>query len=172
MVPFDQPSPKARVPTWPSLALQHSTNKMRMIYNYIYSSYYSAYNAKNVEFDRFDFKFCSFLTFNKGVKHIISKFLIYIIYFILIHCLAWIYWEALILIYIIYSLEIPCVFWSHLILKFQKKYIYIHTQTYISSYSMYHSLKPHLFSQFRRLALGFNLFIENYLIMPCDWWFI
>ena len=124
MVPFDQPSPKARVPTWPSLALQHSINKMRMIYNYIYSSYYSAYNAKNVEFDRFDFKFCSFLTFNKGVKHIISKFLIYIIYFILIHCpmLSWIYWKALNL------LEIPWVFWSHLILKIQNIHIYIYRE--------------------------------------------
>ena len=76
----------------------------------------------------------------------VSKFLIYIIYFILIHCpmLSWIYWKALNL------LEIPWVFWSHLILKIQNIHIYIYIERererererdkHISSYSIYHSI--------------------------------
>ena len=72
----------------------------------------------------------------------VSKFLIYINYFILIHCsiLSWIYWKAL------NSLEIPWVFWSHLILKIQNihTYIYIYRERerdkHISSYSIYHSI--------------------------------
>ena len=80
MAPLDQASPRARIPTWSSLALQHSINKMRMIYNYICSSYFSTYKAKNVEFDRFDSKFCSFLTSIKAKTHGIQIFNLYYLF--------------------------------------------------------------------------------------------